>query len=140
MNNFRYRIERFMQGRNGADRLFYILTIAYVALMFLNIFLHSFIVYIIGIVLFAFAIFRYFSRNLVKRSKENEAATLHYYRAKGKIDKAKRRSQQNKTHCFKRCPNCGKTLRLPRVKGKHNTRCPACGCEFAVRIFRDKKV
>lgn len=128
-----------MQGRNGADRLFYILTIGYVALMFLNVFLHSWIVYTIGIILFALAIFRFFSRNTLKRQKENAAATRHYYNAVGKINKAKARGEQNKTHCFKRCPNCGKTLRLPRVKGKHSTRCPACGCTFSVRIFIDKR-
>ena len=52
MNNFRYRMQRFMAGRNGADRLFYILTIAYVALMFLNVFLHSMILYFVGIGVF----------------------------------------------------------------------------------------
>ena len=60
MNNFRYRMQRFMAGRNGADRLFYILTIAYVALMFLNVFLHSMILYFVGIGVFAAAAFRYF--------------------------------------------------------------------------------
>lgn len=139
MNNFRYKLERFMQGRNGADRLFYILTIAYIVLMFVNLFVHSLVLYLVGIALFAFAVFRFFSRDLSKRQRENEAATRGYYGAVGRIDKAKKRSEQNKTHCFKRCPNCGKTLRLPRVKGKHNTRCPSCGCEFSVRIYRDKK-
>lgn len=139
MNNLRYKFERFMQGRNGADRLFYILTICYIVLMFLNVFLHSLIVYFIGVAVFALAMFRFFSRNLVKRRKENEAATRQYYGAKGKFDKAKNRGRQNKTHCFKRCPNCGKTLRLPRLKGKHSTRCPVCGCKFSVRIFFGKK-
>jgi predicted Zn-ribbon and HTH transcriptional regulator len=130
---------QFMRGRNGADRLFYILTVGYVVLMFLNVFLHSTVVYLIGLAMFALAIFRFFSKNIVKRSKENEAASRVYYSALGKINKTKNRSKQNKTYCFKRCPNCGKTLRLPRVKGKHGTRCPACGCEFSVRIFIDKK-
>jgi predicted Zn-ribbon and HTH transcriptional regulator len=132
-------MEQFMRGRNGADRLFYILTVGYVVMMFLNVFFNSVVLYLIGLAMFGLAIFRFLSRNTAKRSKENEAASRVYYSAVGKVGKAKNRSVQNKTHCFKRCPNCGKTLRLPRVKGKHSTRCPACGCEFSVRIFVDKK-
>ncbi len=139
MNNFRYRMQRFMAGRNGADRLFYILTIAYVALMFLNVFLHSMILYFVGIGIFAAAAFRYFSRNTAKRQRENAKAEQAYYSAAAKVNKMKTRREQSRTYFFKRCPNCGKTLRLPRVKGKHGTKCPACGCKFSVRIIKGAK-
>lgn len=139
MNNFRYRLAQFMQGRYGADQLFNVIAAVYLAIVIINVFIGSFILNIVGFGLFIFALFRFFSRNTEKRMKENDFVMRKLYGIKGKSARIKERARQNKTHCFKKCPSCGKTLRLPRVKGKHNTRCPSCGCQFSVRIFRDKK-
>jgi DNA-directed RNA polymerase subunit RPC12/RpoP len=124
-----------MQGRNGADRLFYILVVGYVALMFINVIAQSKVIYLLGAVMFVYAVFRYFSKNLVKRRRENDFAQRVCENVTAAFSKTKSRGAQNKTHCFRKCPNCGKTLRLPRIKGKHNTRCPSCGCQFSVRVF-----
>lgn len=125
-----------MQGRYGADELFYILTILYIVLMFINIFMRSWVIHIIGMVFFVLAIYRSMSRNTAKRYRENQKVMGFIDSVRGGFAGKKNRAEQNKTHYFKRCPNCGKTLRLPRVKGKHNTKCPACGCRFSVRILR----
>jgi Ca2+/Na+ antiporter len=128
-----------MQGRNGADKLFYILVAAYIVLMFVNVFAKSMLIQLIGLLIFILAVYRYLSRNIVKRRRENDFVERQLGKIQSGYSSAVSRSTQNKTYCFKRCPNCGKTLRLPRVKGKHNTKCPACGCKFSVRIFMDKR-
>ncbi|MCD7740644.1 MAG: hypothetical protein LUI06_00295 [Ruminococcus sp.] len=139
MNNFRNRLAQFMMGRYGMDETFYVLLISYIVLMFINLFVHTWIIQILGIAIFVYAVFRFFSKNIAKRTRENQRVMNVLYGAKGFVNKRKNRSAQKKSCFFKKCPNCGKTLRLPRVKGKHNTRCPSCGCEFSVRILKGKR-
>lgn len=137
--NFRYRLQQFMQGRYGPDSMLLGLTIIYVMIAFINLFVHSFTLYLIGLVLFFYGIFRCLSRNVSKRSVEN----LKYLNLTAGIrrtfSKLLSRMKQNTIYCFKRCPNCGKTLRLPRKRGKHTTCCPICKCSFSVHVWMGDK-
>ena len=135
MNNFRYKLMQFMQGRYGMDEMFYVLAVIYIALMFVNMFVQSWLLQLLGLAVFVFAVYRFLSRNIAQRTKENGYALKFIGFFKG----TKARHAQRNDYYFKRCPNCGKTLRLPRVKGKHGTRCPSCGCQFRVNIRRGKK-
>lgn len=139
MNGFRSRLVKFMEGRYGADELFYLLVIIYALLALINAFAHSWTIYIIGTAVFIYAIFRSMSRNVNKRYRENMKFLSVVEKVKGSFSRKKSRAKQNGSYYFKRCPNCGKMLRLPRVKGKHGTKCPACGCEFKVNILRGAK-
>ena len=135
MDGFREKLIRFMQGRYGADELFYILTATYLLMTVVNIFAQLWILHIAGLVLFAVAVLRSLSKNIPARQKENELVVG----ALGKIG-IKRRPKPVQpgrdmiNFAYKKCPGCGKTLRLPRRKGKHNTKCPSCGKEFRVKI------
>lgn len=137
--NFRERLFRLMQGRNGIDSLFYGLSVVYILLMFLNIFFHSWFIYLIGLLICFVTFYRVFSRNIFKRSIENQKFERIWFSIKNWWSNRIKRIEQNKNYCFKRCPNCGKTLRLPRVKGKHSTRCPSCGAGFNVKVWLDKR-
>ena len=55
-------------------------------------------------------------------------------RVRGAFRRLKLRFSERKTHIYKTCPHCRATLRLPRAKGEHTTRCPRCGKEFGVKI------
>lgn len=137
--NFREKIARFMYGRYGTDNLFYGLSVLYIAVMLINVFVHSWLLYILGIAVFVFTFYRVMSRNTVKRMSENIKFQKLFTGVRSWFSERKSRVMQNKTYCFKRCPNCGKVLRLPRVKGRHSTRCPACSADFNVRVWFDKK-
>lgn len=135
MDGFREKLIRFMQGRYGADELFYILTATYLLMTAVNIFVMSWVLHIVGLVIFAAAVLRSLSKNIPARQKENALVM----KALGKLG-IKRRpkpaqpGRDTVNFAYKKCPGCGKTLRLPRRKGKHNTKCPSCGEEFKVKI------
>ena len=40
------------------------------------------------------------------------------------------RWRDRKTHCYFACPKCGKTLRVPKGKGRVVITCAACGWQF----------
>ena len=44
------------------------------------------------------------------------------------------RWRDRKTHVFRKCPHCKKTLRLPRVPGDHFVNCPLCHTHFSVHV------
>ena len=72
---------RFMAGRYGADQLSRFLSFAALALIVLNLFFRSSVLWILGIAALVCVYLRMFSRNFEKRRKENEA----YLRMKNKL-------------------------------------------------------
>lgn len=135
----RKRTPRFLQGRYGVDELFYVMSVIYIFLMLINVFFRSWILYILGIAAFLLTFYRVLSRNVQKRYAENLKLLKFAGSIKGWFAGRITRLRQNKSYCFKRCPNCGKVLRLPRVKGRHSTHCPSCYADFNVRVLFDKK-
>ncbi len=133
--NFRYRLMQFMSGRYGIDNLFYVLLGLAMALSVVNIFVRSVILQFIVYAIIIFAVFRFLSRNISARSRENQYV-------KGVINKIiasrniKRQRRADFTHIYKKCPYCRAILRLPRKKGKHTTVCPKCSKSFKVRVFK----
>ena len=138
------KIARFMYGRYGADSLYNALFVGELILLFIATVLNILgriepILLIVSLVLYAaalgmliFAIFRFFSRNVAKRRRENEA----WLRFKSKF-RRKRKPQlppDTADHIFRSCPHCQSTLRLPRTKGKHEVKCPRCGGRFGVKV------
>ena len=141
---FREKIARFLYGRYGADSLYNALFAAELIFLFLGTILNvlgkvepilsavAVILYAAALVLLIFAMYRFFSRNIAKRRKENEA----WLRFKAKFRRQKKNFLPSDTpdHIFRTCPRCRATLRLPREKGKHEARCPRCGHKFSVKV------
>ena len=131
--DFRYRLMRFMSGRNGPDELFFAFFILSVLLSVINIFARSVILQLAVYALIIYALFRLFSRNSDKRRKENAwfINKTHFIKQKKELYERRR---NDKCHIYKKCPSCGAVLRLPRRIGVHKTVCPKCGREFTVRV------
>ncbi len=129
-----YRLQRFLQGRYGADKLFYGMTIVCIMLAFINIFIRSLILQLViyGILILAFI--RIMSRNIEKRSEENRKFCAVWNKLAGKFRLMKRMWNDRKTHSYVSCPQCRKVLRLPKKKGVHTTKCPNCLHSFQVKI------
>lgn len=154
MNNFRYRFMEFMQGRNGTDELYLGMLGIYTLMVIVNAFVRSTVFSIIIWVWLALTFFRFFSKNIYARQKENsvvlnliskikrkdfkkdpyEVKVKKESKLKKKINKHKTMFKSRKTHVFKKCPECGVTIRLPKKKGKHTVCCPKCNKDFEVKI------
>ena len=128
------RLRQFMYGRYGSDQLNTALIIAAVALSFVNVFARSLVIYIIQLVIMAFAVYRMFSRRIQTRLRENKAFLSVWEKIKLFFVRIKNRFKDRKTHVYMKCPTCKAQLRLPRVKGEHGVKCPKCGAEFRVKI------
>jgi len=135
MKNIRNKFYSFMYGRYGNDRLNNVLLWSYIVIVLLRMILFVFfdepvlvaiIYYVLTLALFATIIFRAFSRNVIKRRRENE-------RFFGFFKLLKNRFKDRKTHVYRKCPKCRAVLRLPKAKGKHTVVCPRCSERFSVR-------
>ena len=128
------RLRQFMYGRYGSDQLNTALIIAAVALSFVNIFARSLVIYIIQLVIMAFAVYRMFSRKIQTRLRENKAFLSVREKIKQFFVRIKNRLKDRKAHVYMKCPTCKAQLRLQRIKGEHGVKCPKCGAEFRVKI------
>ena len=132
--SFRQRIARFMYGRYGMDQLYNFTLIACLVLLVINIFVRSYIISLVEYALLIWALWRTFSKNIVKRRIENQK----YLQIQGKVvkffDLIRCRFRDRKTHVYRKCPGCKNNLRLPRKKGTHTVNCPCCHKSFDVTI------
>lgn len=141
---FRERIWRFMQGRNGVDALYNFLIILCCILIIVNFFLSGIpklILSAVYIALISYSLFRYFSKDLYRRRKEN-ADFLRFTKGFVAFFRLQRdRIRDRKTHVYRRCKKCRNVLRLPKKPGKHKVCCPCCSHRFEVYIagFAEKQ-
>lgn len=129
---FRQRLAGFLMGRNGPDTIYNVCIWTSLVLAILGMFWDSLICTLLYAGLFGYSIFRFFSRNVEKRRRENYAFRKFFGKFRG--DPARKAQKADKEHVYKKCPLCGAQLRLPRKKGAHTVRCPRCSGEFSVKI------
>ena len=122
------RISKFFLGRNGMDELNRFMNITALVLLALGIFVRLFSS--LGMAVFILTVYRTMSRNLYKRSQENDGYLQIKGRVKSWIAIQKKRFAERKTHCYFRCPSCKQTVRVPKGKGKISIICPKCGTAF----------
>ena len=134
MYGFFYRIQRFMAGRNGVDKLNRFLFVFYIVLSVFSIFIHSLIFYLIQLSFAGLIVFRTLSKNIYRRSKENLLYIKCETAVKNFFIRNKNRIRDRKTHSYIKCKHCKAKLRVKRNKGKHTVRCPKCRQEFSVTI------
>lgn len=138
MSNFRNKLYGYMMGRNGADNLFYFEFAVFLVISVVGAFFRAgFVGWLFSAVQFAVifhSLYRFLSRNIAKRRAENEK----YLSAKKRISMFFKRQinrvKYRKTKAYRKCDKCGAFLCLPRKKGTHTVKCPACGNRFNVKI------
>lgn len=134
MGQFKYKLQRFMMGRYGADQLYRFLLFISLVLIIVNIFVSHIALSIASMVVLLLAVMRTFSKNIMARRKENALYLKITKKLFGFIPRSIRRFKDRKTHVYKHCPNCKATLRLKKIKGPHTVECPNCFNDFSVRI------
>lgn len=138
MNKLKYMLANFMQGRYGPDDLYKGSLILYLILLVLNIFIDSPILSRIISALLSFLIiwvfFRFFSKNISARQRENSKYLILKSKVKAKLEIFKKRFS-DKEHVYRKCPFCKATLRFPRKKGTHSAVCPKCKSNIKVKVL-----
>lgn len=137
----RQRLASFMYGRYGADALYwfsfgvvFFLWILRMIFSFIGIWIAELILSMLSTAILVFAVFRFMSKNIYKRSAENRKFLQFFGKIKGKFTLMRDKHRDRKTHVFKKCPSCKATLRLPKKTGEHTVRCPKCSNRFDVKI------
>ncbi len=131
---FRNWMAQTMAGRYGTDPLNRALNIATLVFLVLSLFIGGSsvggLIWVLAILSLVWSTFRTFSRNIGKRSAENEAYLRLTGRLRSRFGGAGDRSRQRKDYRVFRCPSCGTWLRVPRGKGKLSITCRQCGERF----------
>lgn len=134
---FRDRLARFMWGRNGIDGLYYFYFILFLVLWILQYIVRAdiakAILSIAALVLVGLMMFRFFSRNIAARRKENEKFMSIWRGVRNFFVLQKNKIRDAKGFVYKKCPSCKANLRLPRRKGEHSVVCPRCKNRFEVK-------
>lgn len=128
------RIYLFFSGRNGFDVLNAFLIVCYFLFAILNLFVNRLWVWIIQALLFVLFWFRFFSKDKLKRAKENGTFCSALTRVRRYFLYRKNKWKYRKTYVYKKCFSCKNRIRFPRKKGKHTVKCPCCGNSFDVSI------
>ena len=145
MNDFKYKLARFFQGRTGPDTLCKTCTWTALILMIITMFTNSSITYLISMVLLIYSIWRMFSKNYQKRYYENQkflnmtSGIRNFFkgigfRIKKLFSKAKYDANQRKTYAIFYCPNCKQKLRAPKGRGKIQVTCSNCRTQFIKKV------
>ncbi len=125
----REKLQRFMWGRYGNDNFNqFLLSVAFVSLLIS--FFGGGLFYLVATVVMVYAYFRMFSRNISKRSAENQQFLKQKLKVRAFFTKKKKELAERKVYHIYRCPNCRQKIRIPRGKGKIAIRCRKCGNEF----------
>ena len=134
------RYIKFMKDRYGIDELYKFLLLICFVLLVINTFVSNNIIRLFEVLLIVIIFYRYMSKNIKLRKKENDK----YLEIKDKIiklfDYNKKKYKDRNTHMYKKCPNCKQKIRLPLKKGKHTVKCPNCGNRFDVACHKDEKI
>ncbi len=135
MPNWKDKMIRMMYGRYGADTLYAFLQVLFWIVFVVNLFVRSSILSLFSSLILVWMLFRFFSRNIEKRRKENECFLRISKPMRSFISLQKMRWRERKNKRFRRCPYCKTILRLPIKKGVHVASCPKCHHDVKVHIW-----
>lgn len=119
-----------MYGRNGVDSLGKFVLVISIIVMLLAGWTDSLILSYLSWIGIIYLYFRMFSRNIYKRSSENQWYLNKTYKVRTFFYRQKNLLLQRKTYHIYKCPTCRQKIRVPRGKGRIEIRCPKCNTRF----------
>lgn len=131
--DFNKKLADWLRGRNGSDELATCAILVALLLVILNIFVRSFIVSVIALVLMAYSWWRMSSRNLEARENENGVFCEFIGPLRPWLRNPSRAAAETRAYKHLKCPECKQRIRVPRGKGKIRVRCPKCQHKFETR-------
>ncbi|MBQ0079380.1 MAG: hypothetical protein KBS66_05785 [Eubacterium sp.] len=158
MGKFSMWLQRITYGRYGTDNLNkFLLTVSLICIV-ANVFIHSYALRLLTVLLLILVYCRMFSRNFPARARENErylAMTNRFKRSNhsgsyssgtgygygygantGYSGPRPKATKQKADPNYKilRCPACSGKLRVPKGVGKINITCPHCNLKFVKKV------
>ena len=127
-------LRNFMMGRYGADQLNFALIITSIVLSVILIFVPVPFIRLISYLPLGWAVYRMFSRNILKRGNENARFLNGWNACRRWFFKQKQHRADRKIYRFLKCPNCSQKIRLPKGRGKVRVTCPNCRKEFIKKV------
>ena len=134
MGKFREKLYRFMMGRYGTDILNKDILWLTIILVLLNLFIRSYILYIVIYALFFLTVFRMLSKKVVKRRAENAKYMIYRNKVVKFVTLQFNKIRYYKEYKYVTCKSCKAVIRVPRKKGVRNISCPGCGNPITVSI------
>lgn len=138
MRNFMQKFMMFMQGRYGLDSLNKFLFGVLFVLMFVKLFVFNLVADLvisnIQLLILAWLIFRFLSKNINRRALENRNFLKAWNPVKSWFKLTMQKFKDRKEYRYLKCPVCNSQLRVKNRKGVHSIRCPRCKSEFSKKI------
>lgn len=125
-------MREFFEGRYGVDELGRFTVYLALAMLIVSFFVGRGILSTLALVLLIWGYIRMLSRDFARRRMQNEKFLELKNNFLG-FFKGKTRAFKDREHCYFQCPNCKKTLRVPRGKGNISIHCPRCHTDFVKR-------
>lgn len=121
---------RFMYGRYGMDTFGRFLLVSALISYFLSMFVAQRPLYLLALILLCYSYFRIFSKDIYKRSSENQLFLKKTAGVRRAWSSRKYQFQQRRAFHIYKCPTCRQKIRIPRGKGRIEIRCPKCNSTF----------
>ncbi len=128
-----YKFMMWMRGRNGADQLAIFSFIVSVILQLLASILGSGVLLVVSLALYAWTLFRVFSKKSEKRAEENRKFLTTWGTLKTKARQFIARLKNMRQYKYFKCPQCKVLLRLTRGQGEKEVCCPRCQHHFRMK-------
>ena len=132
--SLRAKYMKLMNGRYGMDKLNRDMLILWLVIGFLNNFIGSKVLMLVGLLFPLLALLRMFSTAVYKRSNENRKYSELKKKFVDWVKLSVRKFKERKTHKYYTCKNCSAYIRVKRKPGEHTVDCPKCGKEIKVKI------
>ena len=127
------KVAEWLRGRNGSDELGTFISIIALTLIIVNLFLRSFILSIIALVLVVYTFWRSLSKDLEARENEDGVFCEFLGPVLPWLRNPAQAASEARAYRHFKCPECGQRVRVPRGKGKIRVRCPKCSTKFDAR-------
>lgn len=126
-------------GRNGIDDLIKFQFYFLILLTILDLFVDSYIVGLLQLITMITISYRFMSKDLYRRVKENQMFNDIRYGLMNPFKNIIRRIKDRK-HLYKKC-SCGTTIKtpLPKKRGIKHAKCPNCGKRNRLFTLRKRK-
>ena len=140
--NWKTKIQRFMMNRYGPDELYKFLFELYIILIIMNLFINSKVLTILELFVVIIMLYRFFSKNISKRRKENNQFLKVKKQGLKPFRNIKRNYQDRDYYVYKKCHQCKSTLKLPLPpkRGIQHVKCPTCKNRITFICLRQEKV
>ena len=142
-NNWQYKMQQWMQGRNGSDDLgrfalgvaMVLLVVSFIVGLFSSGAASAFSLLALACIVYSF--WRMASKDVAKRQEENRCWGVKFIPVQVKFRRRYSafkdwRTYHKEYHLYT-CKTCGQSLRVPKGKGKVKVTCPKCHTSFTTK-------